>query len=168
MYEKLPPRVLVCESIHDAGLILLQKTADVDMLVGLSQEDLSNILPKYDGLIVREQTKVTSNLLDHAFRLKIIGRAMPGLDNIDVSAAKIKGIEVVNAPAANTLAIAEHTFGLLLAMARRILWAETSLRQGTGNRKNLTGMGLAGKTLGIGGFSDLYSGSSYSTSPSRA
>ncbi len=152
MYEKLPPRVLVCEPIHDAGLTLLQKAADVDMLVDLSQEDLSYILPKYDGLIVREHTKVTSNLLDHAFRLKIIGRAMPGLENIDVSAAKIKGIEVVNAPAANTLAIAEHTFGLLLAMARRILWAETSLRQGTGNRKNLTGMGLAGKTLGIVGF----------------
>jgi len=152
MFGKLPPRVLVCESIHDAGLTMLKNIADVDVLAGLNEGELNNILPQYDGLIVREQTKVTSDLLEYAFRLKIIGRAMPGLDNIDVTAAREKGIEVVNAPAANTLAIAEHTLGLLLAMARRILWAETSLRQGTGDRKHLTGVGLAGKILGIVGF----------------
>jgi len=152
MYGKLPLRVLVCESIHDAGLTLLQKIADVDLLAGLNENQLRNILPQYDGLIVREKTKVSSDLLEHAFRLKLIGRAMPGLENIDVTAAKVKGIEVVNAPAANTLAIAEHTLGLLLALARRILWAETSLRQGTGDRQHLSGMGLVGKTLGIVGF----------------
>jgi phosphoglycerate dehydrogenase-like enzyme len=131
---------------------MLQKIADVDMLAGLSEDELTNILPQYDGLIVRQQTKVSSGLLEHGFRLKIIGRAMPGLENIDVTAAKVKGIEVVNAPTANTLAVAEHTFGLLLALARRILWAESSLRQGTGDRQHLTGMGLVGKTLGIVGF----------------
>ena len=152
MYEKLPPRVLVCESIHEAGLVMLREIADVDMLIGLGKDELIKILPQYDGLVVQDQTKVTCDILEHAFRLKIIGRAMPGLDNIDITAAKEKGIDVVNAPAANTLAIAEHTFGLLLAMARRILWAETNLRQGTDNRLLIPGMGLAGKTLGIVGF----------------
>ncbi|MEN8171454.1 MAG: NAD(P)-dependent oxidoreductase [Chloroflexota bacterium] len=152
MHENLPPRILICEPLHDAGLTMLRKFADVEVFDGLNEDQLNQILPQYDGVIVREKTKVSSDLLEHAFRLKIIGRAMPGLENIDVATAKDKGIEVVNAPTANTLAIAEHTLGLLLAMARRILWAETSLRQGTGDRQHLSGMGLAGKTLGIVGF----------------
>ncbi len=152
MNEKQLPRVLVCEPLHEAGLELLATAVDVDVQTGLTPAELSALLPRYDGLIVRRETQVTAELLEFGFRLKIIGRALPGLDNIDVAAAKARGIEVVNAPAANTLAIAEHTLGLLLAMARRLPWAETSLRLGIGRREQLTGMGLYGKTLGIVGF----------------
>jgi len=152
MNEKQLPRVLVCEPLHEAGLELLATAVDVDVQTGLTPAELSALLPRYDGLIVRRETQVTAELLDFGFRLKIIGRALPGLDNIDVPAAKARNIEVVNAPAANTLAVAEHTLGLLLAMARRLPWAETSLRQGIGEREQLTGMGLYGKTLGIVGF----------------
>ena len=152
MDDRQLPRILVCEPLHEAGLTLLATAVDVDVRTGLTKAELSAILPGYDGLIVRRETQVTADLLEFAFRLKIIGRAMPGLDNIDVAAARAKGIEVVNAPAANTLAIAEHTLGLLLAMARRLPWAETSMRQGNGERERLTGMGLYGKTLGIVGF----------------
>ncbi|MBK8986334.1 MAG: hypothetical protein IPM39_09675 [Chloroflexi bacterium] len=152
MIDKQLPRVLVCEPLHEAGLELLATAVDVDVQTDLTQAELSALLPCYDGLIVRRETQVTAELLDFGFRLKIIGRALPGLDNIDVAAAKARGIEVVNAPAANTMAIAEHTLGLLLAMARRLPWAETSLRLGTGQREQLTGMGLYGKTLGIVGF----------------
>lgn len=152
MKHKQLPRVLVCEPLHEAGVALLETGVDVDIQTCLTHAELSALLPRYDGLIVRRETQVTADLLEFGFRLKIIGRAMPGLDNIDVAAAKARNIEVVNAPAANTLAIAEHTMGLLLAMARRLPWAETSLRQGTGEREALTGMGLYGKTLGIVGF----------------
>lgn len=152
VYEKQSPRVLVCEPLHEAGLSLLEAASDVDVRTGLSPADLAAILPDYDGLIVRREVQVTADLLEFAFRLKIIGRAMPGLDNIDVPAARAKGIEVVNAPAANTLAIAEHVLGLLLAMARRLPWAESTLREGGGRPLQMTGMGLYGKTLGIVGF----------------
>jgi phosphoglycerate dehydrogenase-like enzyme len=152
VYHQQIPRVLVCEPLHEAGLAILETAVDIDVRTGLTPAELSVALPDYDGIIVRRETQVTAELLDFAFRLKIIGRAMPGLDNIDVAAAKAKGIEVVNAPAANTLAIAEHVMGLLLAMARRLPWAETSLRQGEGRPLQLTGMGLYGKTVGIIGF----------------
>lgn len=152
MNEKHTPRVLVCEPLHEDGLELLAAAIDVDVRLGLTPAELCAILPDYDGLIVRRETQVTADLLEFAFRLKIVGRAMPGLDNIDVAAARARGIEVVNAPASNTLAIAEHVMGLLLAMARRLPWAETSLRRGDGRRPQHTGMGLYGKTLGIVGF----------------
>jgi phosphoglycerate dehydrogenase-like enzyme len=155
MNHKQLPQVLVCEPLHEAGLALLATAVDVDVQTCLTPAELRARLPHYDGLIVRRETAVTADLLEFAFRLKIIGRAMPGLDNIDVTAAKAKNIEVVNAPAANTLAVAEHTLALLLSMARRLPWAETSLRQGTGQREQLTGMGLYGKTLGIVGFGPI-------------
>jgi phosphoglycerate dehydrogenase-like enzyme len=152
VYERQLPRILVSEPLHEAGLALLATATDVDVRTGLSPGELAAVLPDYDGLIVRRETPVSAELLEFAFRLKIIGRAMPGLDNIDVTAARRKGIEVVNAPAANTLAVAEHVMGLLLAMARRLPWAEATLRQGGGRPPQLAGTGLYGKTLGIVGF----------------
>ena len=152
MHEKHSPRVLVCEPLHEDGLALLATAIDVDVRTSLRPAELSAILPSYDGLIVRRETQVTAELLEFAFRLKIIGRAMPGLENIDVAAARARDIEVVNAPASNTLANAEHVMGLLLSMARRLPWAETSLRQGRGRCEQHTGIGLYGKALGIVGF----------------
>ena len=151
-HDKHSPRILVCEPLHEDGKALLETALDVDVCVGLKPAELIALLPGYDGLIVRRETQVTAELLEFAFRLKIIGRAMPGLDNIDVTAARARGIEVVNAPASNTLANAEHVMGLLLSMARRLPWAESSLRQGRGRCEQHTGIGLYGKTLGIVGF----------------
>ncbi len=91
MYEKQSPRVLVCEPLHDDGLELLTTAIDVDVRPGLSPAELAALLPDYDGLIVRRETPVTAELLEFAFRLKIIGRAMPGFDNIDVAAARSRG-----------------------------------------------------------------------------
>lgn len=152
MHEKQSPRVLVSESLHEDGLALLATAIDVDVRPGLTPAELCAILPSYDGLIVRRETQVTAELLGFAFRLKIIGRAMPGLDNIDVATARAMGIEVVNAPASNTLANAEHVMGLLLSMARRLPWAASSLHLGQGRCVQHTGIGLYGKTLGIVGF----------------
>lgn len=151
MHEKQLPRVLICDTIHEAGLSLLQDCVALDVESNLSKSDLIKLLPEYDGVIVRN-TKLTLELLEHAFRLKIIGKALPNLDGIDVARAKSRGVEVVYAPDANTLAVAEHTMGLLLAMARRLPWAETGLREGTWQQSQLPGTGLAGKTLGIVGF----------------
>ena len=151
MLEKQMPRVLVCGVIHDAGLALLQESVVLDIAPDLSDADLITQLPQYDGLLVRGR-EITPDLLAHAFRLKIIGNALPILDNIDVASAKRKGIEVVYAPGANTLAVAEHTMGLLLAMARRLPWAEAGLREGTWQQSQFPGTGLAGKTLGLVGF----------------
>ena len=151
MHEIQLPRVLICDPIHDAGLALLREGVALDSAPDLSEAELIALLPQYDGLIVRG-TPITSELLEHAFRLKIIGKALPGLDDIDVAFARSRGIEVVYAPDANTLAVAEHTMGLLLAMARRLPWAEAGLRDGTWQQSQLPGTGLAGKTLGIVGF----------------
>lgn len=151
MHDKQLPRVLICDSIHKAGLALLRNDVALDIAPNLSKSELIMLLPQYDGLIVRG-TKITPELLEHAFRLKIIGKALPDLGGVDVAYAKSKGIEVVYAPDANTLAVAEHTMGLLLAMARRLPWAEAGLREGTWQQSQLRGTGLAGKTLGIVGF----------------
>lgn len=151
IHELQLPRVLICDTIHDDGLALLRENVAVEINPNLSSAELIDLLPQYDGLITRG-TAITPELLEHAFRLKIIGNALPYLDGIDVAAARSKGIEVVYAPDANTLAVAEHTMGLLLAMARRLPWAEAGLRKGTWQQSQLRGTGLAGKTLGIVGF----------------
>ncbi len=144
-------RVLVCDPIHDAGVFLLRTSMTLDVATKLSQDELIAHLPHYDGLIV-SGTRIEAELLEHAFRLKIIGSVSPSLDGIDVASARSKGIEIVYAPDANTIAVAEHTLGLLLAMARRLPWAEADLREGTWQQKRLPGTGLSGKTLGIVGF----------------
>jgi D-3-phosphoglycerate dehydrogenase len=151
MHEKQLPRVLICDPIHDAGLAMLRDGVAYDFVPNLSRKELLILIPQYDGIIVRS-TKITPELLDQALRLKIIGKALSSLDGIDVAGAKSKGIEVVYTPDANTLAVAEHTMGLLLAMARRLPWAEAGLREGTWQQSQLRGTGLAGKTLGIVGF----------------
>ena len=108
MHEIQLPRILICDQIHDAGLAMLQENVAVDVVPNLNKAELIHQLPRYDGLIVRGN-EITFEILEHAFRLKIIGNALPYLDGIDVAFAKGKGVEVVYAPDANTLAVAEHT-----------------------------------------------------------
>lgn len=150
--ESRRPRVLICDRIADAGIEMLQEVADVDVKTGLSPEELIGVIGDYEAIVVRSATKVKAEVIEHAQRLKVIGRAGAGLDNIDVVAAQEKNIKVVNAPDANTLAVAEHTLALMLALARRLPRADLSLKEGKWEKSKLMGTGLSGKTLGLVGF----------------
>ncbi len=147
------PRILVCDPIHPDGVALLEEHADVDVAAeALSPEALEERVREYDALVVRSRTQVPASVIHAGYRLKAIARAGAGLDNIDVHAARSQGVEVINAPDANTLAVAEHTFALILALARRIVQADQSMKAGRWEKSRLMGTGLAGKTLGIIGF----------------
>lgn len=146
------PRVLICDPIAQDGIDMMSKIADVEHKGKLSQDELMQIISDYDAIVVRSGTKVPAEVIDHATRLKVIGRAGSGLDTIDVAHARANDIQVVNSPDANTVAVAEHTMGLLLALARRLPRADLSLKEGKWEKKQLMGTGLAGKTLGIIGF----------------
>ena len=113
---------------------------------------LAALLPEFDAVIVRSPTRLTAEAIAAGTRLKFIGRAGVGVDNIDLAAAASRGIVVLNVPDANTISTAEHTVGMILAVARRIAEADASLRAGRWDRKNLDGVELYGKTLGVVGF----------------
>jgi D-3-phosphoglycerate dehydrogenase len=148
-------KILVAESIAPSGLALLRQHHEVDERTGLSAEEYRQILPEYDALIVRSQVKVDSAMIAAGTRLSVIGRAGVGVDNVDLDAATRAGITVVNAPTGNTIAAAEHTLALLLALARRVPSAEASLRRGEWRRSAFTGVELRGKTLGIIGLGKI-------------
>ncbi len=144
-------RVLVAEQLGQAGLDRLAQEHEVDVRLGLGRDDLLAALPDYEALIGRSQVKVDAAALAAGTRLKVVGRAGVGVDNIDVEAATRAGIAVVNAPTANTLAAAEHTLALMLALARRVAAADASVRRGEWRRADFMGTELGGKTLGIVG-----------------
>ena len=144
-------RILVTEKIGDAGVATLRAAAEVDLQLDLSPEALLELLPEYDALVVRSQTKVTEAVLEAGRRLRVVGRAGTGVDNIDLAAATRRGILVVNAPAANSIAAAELTVGLLLALARHIPQAHGSLTGGKWERGKFMGSEVRGKTLGLVG-----------------
>lgn len=142
-------RVLVAEPLGQAGLDRLAQEHEVDVRLNLARDELLAALPDYDALIVRSQVQVDSAAIAAGARLKVVGRAGVGVDNIDVAAATSAGIAVVNAPTANTLAAAEHTMALMLALARRVAAADASVRGGEWRRADFMGTELGGKTLGI-------------------
>ncbi len=144
--------ILLTDGLDATGQSILRASAQVDDRSGISADDLLNIIADYDALIVRGRTKVTASLLDAAPRLKVIGRAGVGVDNIDLEAAKQRGVTVVNAPTSTSIAVAELTFGLLLALAREIPRADSAMKQGKWLKKELEGVELNGKTLGVIGF----------------
>lgn len=142
-------RILVAEAISEAGIRLLQAEHEVDVKK-VSAAELLEVIGQYDALITRSETKVTADVLARGHRLKVVGRAGVGVDNIDVEAATERGIVVVNVPGANTLSTAEHAFGLLIAVARHIPQAHHALtKEGRWDRKTYVGTELYGKTLGI-------------------
>jgi D-3-phosphoglycerate dehydrogenase / 2-oxoglutarate reductase len=145
----MSPRVLVRESISDAGVDLLRERFDVDVD---ADSELSEIIDRYDAIVVRSATKLTAELIERASKLKVIGRAGVGVDNVDVDAATRRGIVVANAPESTVVSAAEHTIGLLVALARNIPQAHAALKQGRWERKAYGGTELAGKTLGVLGF----------------
>jgi D-3-phosphoglycerate dehydrogenase len=142
-------KVLVREPIADAGIDLLREHFDVDVD---RDSDLAEIIGCYDGIVIRSATKLTKELIDGAARLKVIGRAGVGVDNVDVDAATRRGIVVANAPESTVISAAEHTVGLLLALSRNIPQAHAALAEGRWERSRWGGVELSGKTLGVLGF----------------
>jgi D-3-phosphoglycerate dehydrogenase / 2-oxoglutarate reductase len=146
-----PMRVLVTEPLAESGLEILRQDLEVEVRPELAESGLAEVIGEFDAVIVRSQTKVTAEVLDRAERLKVIGRAGIGLDNVDVDAATRRGILVVNAPQSNIVSAAEHTIALLLAQARNIPQAHAALKAGSWLREKFQGVELNGKTLGIVG-----------------
>jgi D-3-phosphoglycerate dehydrogenase len=144
--------VLVAEKIGDSGVDLLRESFDVDLGVGWSREELAERIGEYDGILIRSATKLDAELLGHAARLRVVGRAGVGVDNVDVEAATKRGIVVANAPQSNVITAAEHTMALLLALARNVPQAHASLTGGKWERSKFSGIELYEKTLGILGF----------------
>jgi D-3-phosphoglycerate dehydrogenase len=144
-------RILVTDQIAPDGVAYLRQHGSVEVRTGLKPDELLTVMPGYQALIVRSETKVTRAVIEAGTDLRVIGRAGVGVDNIDVEAATGRGIVVVNAPAGNTIAVAEHTIGLLLAVARRIPQASAALRAGQWQRSKYMGQEVRGKTLGIVG-----------------
>lgn len=145
-------KILITDGLDESGQAVLRASNQVDDRTGVSAEDLLKVIPEYDALIVRGRTKVNAAVFEAASKLKVVGRAGVGVDNIDLDAAKKKGVAVVNAPLSTTLAVAELTFGLMLALAREIPRADAALKQGQWIKKELEGIELNGKTLGVIGF----------------
>ncbi|MGA1874827.1 MAG: phosphoglycerate dehydrogenase [bacterium] len=150
-------KVLISDKLSEKGIEIFQKEEgiEVDVKVGLSPDELISCIGAYDALVVRSATKVTSQILDAAKNLKVIGRAGSGVDNIDVSAASKKGIIVMNTPGGNTVTTAEHTISLLLSLVRNIPQGTASMKKGAWEKKKFMGTEILNKTLGIIGMGKI-------------
>ena len=144
-------RVLICEKLADAGVAYLRESVTVDLGLDWSKEELADRIGDYDGIVVRSATKVTAELIERGTRLKVVGRAGTGVDNVDVEAATRRGIVVCNAPESNSLSAAEHTIALILAQARNVAQAHARLVDGAWERSKFGGIEVTGKTLGVVG-----------------
>jgi len=142
-------KVLVSDPLSEEGIDMLRPHAQVDIKTGLTPEELTSIIGDYDALLVRSQTKVSAKIIGAGKKLKVIGRAGVGVDNIDVDEATRRGILVVNAPNANTISAAEHTIALMFALARHIPQANAVLKSGVWRRADFMGTEVKGKILGI-------------------
>ncbi|HEY5054028.1 MAG TPA: phosphoglycerate dehydrogenase [Solirubrobacterales bacterium] len=145
-------KVLVKEKIADSGVDLLRANFDVDLGLEMSNEELGEAIGAYDAILIRSATKLTADLIERADNLKVIGRAGTGVDNVDIPAATRRGIIVANAPESNSVAAAEHTLALMLALFRNVPQAHGSLVDGRWDRAKYKGAELYGKTLGVIGF----------------
>jgi D-3-phosphoglycerate dehydrogenase / 2-oxoglutarate reductase len=145
------PKILIADSISQRGIDEFSREGALDITIkpGLSETELIEIIPEFSAIVVRSQTKVTADILKAGGKLRAVGRAGVGVDNVDVEAATRRGIVVLNAPGGNTVSTAEHAFSLLLSVARKIPQADATLRTGKWDRKNLEGVELYNKTLGI-------------------
>jgi D-3-phosphoglycerate dehydrogenase / 2-oxoglutarate reductase len=148
-------RILVADPIAADGVDRLRAAGDVDVETGLTPEQLIARIPGYDALVVRSETKVTADVLAAATRLRVVGRAGVGVDNIDIDAATQHGVLVLNAPTGNTIAAAEHAVAMMLALARNIPAADASLRAGRWERSRMMGVELRDRTLGVLGLGKI-------------
>ncbi len=142
-------RVLVTEAIADEGLEILSSCALVDVRLGLEPEEILAVISDYDALVVRSQTRASTEIIEAGKNLQVIARAGVGTDNVDIEAATRRGIVVVNAPTGNTISAAEHTIALMLALARHIPQANALLKSGVWRREDFMGTEVRNKTLGI-------------------
>ena len=150
-------RVLVSDNLGEAGIRLFEEEAgiEVDVNTGLSPQALQEIIGVYDGLVIRSATQVSPALLAAAGRLKVVGRAGIGLDNVDIPAATKHGVVVMNTPGGNTVTTAEHAIAMMLAMSRNIPRGTMTLKQGAWEKKQLQGRELCNKVLGLVGFGKI-------------
>jgi D-3-phosphoglycerate dehydrogenase len=152
----LPVRVLVCDLIDDEGVEKLRRARfKVDVKPSISSGELVEAISEYDVVVVRSRTKVTRNIIERGKRLKVVARAGSGLDNIDLKAAEDQGVTVLNTPEAASDSVAELTIGLMLAVFRRIAYADHTVKDGQWLKKDLEGSLLKGKTLGLIGLGNI-------------
>lgn len=144
-------KVLVMDGVSEEGLKPLRGNQEIEIVIGskMSEEELAQAIVDYDAMIVRSATKVTAKVLESADRLKVVGRAGVGVDNIDLEACTKKGVLVVNAPDGNTIAATEHTIAMMLALARNVSQAVGKMKSGIWDKKAFLGVELRGKTLGV-------------------
>lgn len=146
-------RILVSDALSEEGLSILRKAGlEVDFRPDISQEEIAQIIENYDGLVIRSRTTVTPEILNNAKKLKVIGRAGVGLDNVDVPLSTEKGIIVMNTPNGNTISTAEHTMAMMTSLARSIPQADRGMHEGRWEKKKFIGVELYNKTLGVCGF----------------
>ncbi len=146
-----PPKVLIADAISQRGVDELSRDGAIETAVktGLSEKELVDLIPDFSGLVVRSQTKVTAGVLNAGTKLRVVGRAGVGVDNVDVETATRRGIIVLNAPGGNTVSTTEHAFSLLLSAARKIPQADANVRSKNWDKKNFEGVELYNKTLGV-------------------
>ena len=148
-------RILVADPLAEDGLARLRREGEVTVVSKLAEAELVERIADFDALVVRSETKVTAPILQAGKKLRVVGRAGVGVDNIDVAAATRQGILVVNAPRGNIVAAAEHTIALLLALARSVPQADASVRRGEWTRSKFIGVEIRGKTLGVIGLGNV-------------
>jgi D-3-phosphoglycerate dehydrogenase / 2-oxoglutarate reductase len=148
-------KVLVKEKIAQAGIDILKEHFEVEVKIDMTDEELKERINEYDAFIIRSASKITADVLENAKRTKMIGRAGVGVDNVDVKAATQKGIVVANAPGSNSLSVAEHAIGLLLAQVRQIPTANASMHSGKWEKSKFKGEEISDKVLGIMGLGKI-------------
>ena len=150
------PKVLISDSMSNVAQKIFEKNKiSVDVKIGLSEEEIIKIIPEYDGMVVRSATKVTKKIILAGKKLKAIARAGAGVDNIDISAAKEKDVIVMNTPGGNSNATAELTLTLIMSLLRKIPFSNETTHKGKWEKKNIKGIELSKKTLGIVGFGNV-------------
>jgi D-3-phosphoglycerate dehydrogenase / 2-oxoglutarate reductase len=147
----LKHRVLVCDTVDVSGLSLSEDEFEIDYNPKITREELLEVVPKFEVVVVRSRTKIDASIIARATKLRLIVRPGTGLDNIDVTAADSRGIQVVNTPEALVEAVSEHVVTLMLALARSISAADLSTRSGRWEKERFVGVELRGKTIGIAG-----------------
>jgi len=145
-------KILVASKISEEGIKKLKEKYEVEIIYNPEESELVEKIKDFDGLVVRSKPKVTKKVIEAGKNLKVVGRAGVGLDNIDLEAAKERGIKVVNSPKASSESVAELVFALALALARKVAKADSSLRENKWIKKDLIGVELSGKTMGIIGY----------------
>lgn len=148
-------KIIITDRLDDSGVKVLMDVAQVEKQVGIAHDDLLELIAAYDALIVRSRTQVNAEVFSAAANLKVVGRAGVGVDNIDLAAANLHNITVVNSPSATTQAVAEHVLALLFSLARSIPTADNSMKSGLWNKNQLKGIELRDKVIGIIGMGNI-------------